>query len=151
MPDDGQKPRQNNKSAAADNAFRQEARTFLAENYPQALRDKQERGETLSKEDHLSWHRILAKKGWSTPSWPQELGGTDWTPTQKYIWSEEQARADTIGTERRPRFRSLFDCEIRNCTRGSHVSQLLVRNDRLEAVSRDELEGALSWNRQRRK
>jgi alkylation response protein AidB-like acyl-CoA dehydrogenase len=26
-----------------------------------------------------------------------ELGGTGWTPTQKYIWSEEQARADTIG------------------------------------------------------
>jgi alkylation response protein AidB-like acyl-CoA dehydrogenase len=80
-----------------DNAFRQEARAFIAENYPKALRDKQERGETLGKEDYLSWHRILAKKGWSTPSWPVELGGTGWTPTQKYIWSEEQARADTIG------------------------------------------------------
>ena len=80
-----------------DNAFREEARRFIAENYPKALRDKQERGETLSKEDYLSWHRILAKKGWSTPSWPKEFGGTEWTPTQKYIWSEEQARADTIG------------------------------------------------------
>ena len=80
-----------------DNAFRAEARAFLAENYPKALRDKQERGETLGKEDYLSWHRILAKKGWSAPSWPKEWGGTDWTPTQKYIWSEEQARADTLG------------------------------------------------------
>ena len=51
-----------------DNAFRAEARAFLAENYPKALRDKQERGETLGKEDYLSWHRILAKKGWSAPS-----------------------------------------------------------------------------------
>ncbi|MDF2901832.1 MAG: pimeloyl-CoA dehydrogenase large subunit, partial [Phenylobacterium sp.] len=65
--------------------------------YPQELRDKQNRGEELGREDFLSWHRILAKKGWSAPSWPKEFGGTDWTPTQKYIWSEEQARADTIG------------------------------------------------------
>ena len=80
-----------------DNAFRQEVRTFIAENYPKALREKQERDETLVKEDYLSWHRILARKGWAVPSWPVELGGTGWTPTQKYIWSEEQARADTIG------------------------------------------------------
>jgi alkylation response protein AidB-like acyl-CoA dehydrogenase len=79
-----------------DTAFRDEVRAFLAENYPRDLREKQERGETLSKEDYLSWHRILAKKGWSAPSWPVELGGTGWTPTQKYIWSEEQARADTL-------------------------------------------------------
>jgi len=80
-----------------DTAFREEVRTFLAENYPRDLREKQERGETLGKEDYLSWHRILAKKGWSVPSWPVELGGTGWTPTQKYIWSEEQALADTLG------------------------------------------------------
>ena len=80
-----------------DNAFREEARAFLADNYPNALREKQARGETLGKEDYLSWHRILAKKGWAAPSWPKEWGGTDWTPTQKYIWSEEQARADTLG------------------------------------------------------
>ena len=80
-----------------DAAFRAEARAFIAENYPQALRDKQRDEEALSREDYLSWHRILARKGWSTPSWPKEWGGTGWTPTQKYIWSEEQARADTIG------------------------------------------------------
>jgi len=83
--------------SAEDNAFRDEARAFIAANYPAALREKQTRGETLSKEDYLSWHRILANKGWSSPSWPKEFGGTNWTPTQKYIWSEEQARADTIG------------------------------------------------------
>ena len=80
-----------------DAAFREEARTFIAQNYPKELREKQDRGEELSKEDYLSWHRILAKKGWATPSWPVEFGGTGWTPTQKYIWSEEQARADTLG------------------------------------------------------
>ena len=66
-----------------DAAFREEARAFIAQNYPQELRDKQNRGEDLGREDYLSWHRILAKKGWSAPSWPKEFGGTDWTPTQK--------------------------------------------------------------------
>ncbi|MFO1015343.1 MAG: acyl-CoA dehydrogenase family protein [Caulobacteraceae bacterium] len=80
-----------------DLAFRDEARKFLAENYPKALREKQDRGEELGKEDYLSWHRILAAKGWSAPNWPAEHGGQNWTPTQKYIWSEEQALADTLG------------------------------------------------------
>jgi alkylation response protein AidB-like acyl-CoA dehydrogenase len=80
-----------------DNAFREEVRAFLAENYPAELREKQRHENALSREDYLSWHRILAKKGWSAISWPKEWGGTDWTPTQKYIWSEEQAKADTIG------------------------------------------------------
>ena len=79
-----------------DNAFRDEVRAFLTENYPQALREKQGGEEALSKDDYFSWHRILAKKGWAVPSWPVEWGGTGWTPTQKYIWSEEQARADTL-------------------------------------------------------
>jgi alkylation response protein AidB-like acyl-CoA dehydrogenase len=77
-------------------AFQQEARTFIAENYPKELRGKQDEGDELSKEDFLSWHRILAKKGWIAPAWPVEYGGTGWTPTQRFIWSEEIARADCI-------------------------------------------------------
>ena len=77
-------------------AFQQEARTFIAENYPAALRGKQDEGDELNKEDFLSWHRILAKKGWIAPAWPVEYGGTGWTATQRFIWSEEIARADCI-------------------------------------------------------
>ena len=79
-----------------DAAFREEVRAFIAENYPKDLRAKQDSGEPLGKDDYLAWHKVLAKKGWVAPSWPKAFGGTDWTPTQKYIWSEEQARADTI-------------------------------------------------------
>jgi len=82
--------------APEDVAFREEVRAFIAENYPPELRGKQDEGEELSKSDFLAWHKILAKKGWVAPSWPKQWGGTGWTPTQKYIWSEEQARADTI-------------------------------------------------------
>ena len=77
-------------------AFRQEVRTFIAENYPAQLRGKQDEGDELGKEDFLSWHRVLANKGWVAPAWPVEYGGTGWTATQKYIWSEETARADCI-------------------------------------------------------
>ncbi|MBU6251911.1 MAG: acyl-CoA dehydrogenase family protein [Alphaproteobacteria bacterium] len=77
-------------------AFRDEVRAFIAENYPAELRGKQDEGDELSKEDFLSWHRVLYKKGWVAPAWPKEYGGTGWTATQRYIWSEETARADCI-------------------------------------------------------
>jgi alkylation response protein AidB-like acyl-CoA dehydrogenase len=79
-------------------AFQTEVRTFIAENYPDNLRAVQDEGHDLTKEDFLSWHRILAKKGWIAPAWPVEYGGPGWTPTQRFIWSEELAAADCIGT-----------------------------------------------------
>ncbi len=82
--------------SAEDLAFRDEVRSFIAENYPAELRGKQDEGDELSKEDFLSWHKVLAKKGWVAPAWPVEYGGTGWSQTQRYIWSEETARADCI-------------------------------------------------------
>ena len=79
-----------------DMAFQREVRAFIAENYPASLRGKQDEGDELTKDDFLSWHRVLAKKGWVAPAWPVEYGGTGWTATQKYIWSEETASADCI-------------------------------------------------------
>jgi alkylation response protein AidB-like acyl-CoA dehydrogenase len=81
---------------AEDLAFRDEVRAFIAEHYPQELRGKQDEGEELGKEEFLSWHRVLHKKGWVAPAWPVEYGGTGWTATQRYIWSEETARADCV-------------------------------------------------------
>jgi alkylation response protein AidB-like acyl-CoA dehydrogenase len=79
-----------------DIAFREEARRFIADNYPAQLRGKQDEGEELAKEDFLSWHRVLAKQGWVAPAWPKEYGGPGWTTTQRFIWSEELARADAL-------------------------------------------------------
>ena len=79
-----------------ENAFRAEVRAFIAQNYPADLRAAQDSGRPLTKDEYLSWHKVLAKKGWVAPSWPVEFGGTGWTPTQKYIWSEESARAERI-------------------------------------------------------
>ncbi|MFO1187877.1 MAG: acyl-CoA dehydrogenase family protein [Alphaproteobacteria bacterium] len=82
---------------AADIAFRDEVRAFIAENYPKKLKGVVAY-EGLTKEDFLSWHRVLAKKGWIAPAWPKQYGGTGWTVTQRYIWQEECARAETIPT-----------------------------------------------------
>ncbi len=83
---------------AEDLAFQKEVRAFIADNYPPHLRAIQDEGEEMAKEDFLSWHRILAQKGWIAPAWPTEYGGTGWTPTQRFIWSEELASADCVGT-----------------------------------------------------
>lgn len=76
-------------------AFRDEVRTFIEENYPEELKGAGSR-EDLSRDQFLAWHKVLGKKGWSTPAWPKEYGGTGWTSTQRYIWSEENARVDAM-------------------------------------------------------
>ena len=73
--------------------FRAEVRAFIEERYP---KDAKSFREDMDKEDFLVWHKILGEKGWSAPAWPSEYGGTGWTSTQRYIWSEENARAETI-------------------------------------------------------
>ena len=78
-----------------EQAFRDEVRAFIEENYPKHLGDVGLR-EDLSREDFLAWHKVLGEKGWSVPAWPVEYGGTGWTPTQRYIWSEENARVNAI-------------------------------------------------------
>jgi alkylation response protein AidB-like acyl-CoA dehydrogenase len=81
---------------AQERAFRDEARAFIASEYPAALRAKQEQGVELGKEDFLSWHRALGRKGRLVPAWPVEYGGTGWTATERYIWDDELARARTV-------------------------------------------------------
>ena len=78
-----------------EQAFREEVRAFIAENYPKHLADFGMR-EDMAREDFVAWHKILGQKGWSVPAWPVEYGGTGWTPTQRYIWSEENARVNAL-------------------------------------------------------
>ncbi|MFN3313915.1 MAG: acyl-CoA dehydrogenase family protein [Hyphomonas sp.] len=78
-----------------ETAFRDEVRAFIRDNYPKELVGLANR-EDLTREQFLAWHKILGKKGWSAPAWPQKYGGTGWTSTQRYIWSEENARVDAL-------------------------------------------------------
>ena len=78
-----------------EQAFREEVRSFIEGHYPKHLGDTGLR-EDLPREDFLAWHKVLGEKGWSVPAWPTEYGGTGWTPTQRYIWSEENARINAL-------------------------------------------------------
>lgn len=78
-----------------ETAFRDEVRKFISENYPRELMGVGTR-EDLTRDQLLAWHKILGKKGWAAPAWPEKYGGTGWTSTQRYIWSEENARVDAI-------------------------------------------------------
>ena len=69
--------------------FRDQVRVWLRSNLPDELRDKVVRYQALSREELLSWHKILAAQGWIAPSWPREWGGTDWGVVERYIFEEE--------------------------------------------------------------
>lgn len=83
-----------------ENAFRAEVREFIENNAPEGMsRDMASDGDAdpvEMREKMLAWHKTLGKKGWSVPSWPVEYGGTGWNPTERYIWGEENARANTV-------------------------------------------------------
>ncbi|QTD55102.1 acyl-CoA dehydrogenase family protein [Parasphingorhabdus cellanae] len=80
---------------AEENAFRDEVRSFIENNYPQNI-ERAAVQDDMSPEDMTAWHKILGEKGWSVPAWPEQYGGTGWTPTQRYIWSEENARVNAV-------------------------------------------------------
>src|SRR6516164_528537 len=76
-----------------ENAFRDEVRAFLRTALPDPIRRKMVAGRGLSKEDLVSWQRILNAKGWAVSHWPVEWGGTGWSPVREYIYREELQQA----------------------------------------------------------
>lgn len=80
--------------SAADKAFRDEVRDFIATSLPPDIRRQVANGLALGRDDYVAWHRILHAKGWAAPGWPAEYGGTGWTPVQRYIFDNEIATAD---------------------------------------------------------
>lgn len=75
--------------AAADLAFRDEVRAFVADRLDPQIRRKVELGLRLEREDYVAWYTQLHERGWITPGWPTEHGGPGWTPLQRYIFDEE--------------------------------------------------------------
>ena len=75
--------------------FQKEVKEFLDVNLPQHLIEEAKRTTAVfpHKDVALEWQCILARKGWLVPSWPEEYGGTNWNPAQKYIFSLECANA----------------------------------------------------------
>jgi len=74
-------------------AFRDEVRTFLREQLPADIAGKVKNGHAVQAADYRRWQGILYEKGWGSPSWPKQFGGTGWDPVQLHIYDEEAAAA----------------------------------------------------------
>ncbi len=74
-------------------AFRDDLRRFFRTEIPAEIRRKVAEGRHLSKEDIVTSQRILNAQGLAVPHWPAAWGGRDWTPVQRYIYTEELQRA----------------------------------------------------------
>ena len=70
-------------------AFRAEVREFFRTALPASIRDKCVLGQRLTREELKRWQRILYDKGWATPAWAREWGGTGWSAIKQYIFKEE--------------------------------------------------------------
>jgi len=87
------------KLSAADEAFRQELRSWLDSNLPQGERRNRfalefmhsEAGEEW--ERRVAWHKKMHAAGWIAVHWSREYGGRGATLTQQMIYQEELERA----------------------------------------------------------
>ena len=72
-----------------DLEFRDEIRSWIENDYPKHIKEKQDKGEVLTKEEVIEFHKALAARGWLGYNWPSQYGGTGWTSTQIYIFKKE--------------------------------------------------------------
>jgi alkylation response protein AidB-like acyl-CoA dehydrogenase len=77
--------------------FRQEARGWLAANFPRALIGQDNvfasvEGAGPETPDHAAWKRAMGETGWGVPTWPREYGGGGLGRKQARILQEEMAR-----------------------------------------------------------
>jgi len=87
--------------SAADEAFRLEARSWLAEALSGEFAGVRGRGgpgdEHALFEERLAWEQALGAAGWTCVGWPVEHGGRGLSLYQQVIWFEEYARAEGPG------------------------------------------------------
>ena len=76
-----------------EDAFRREVREYIRAHLPEGIRRKMIAGRPLTRDELVSWQRILNRRRWATPSWPQDWGGPGWNITQRYIFLDELYQA----------------------------------------------------------
>ncbi|WP_097459870.1 acyl-CoA dehydrogenase family protein [Mangrovitalea sediminis] len=79
---------------AEEQAFREEVRAFMRDKLPGTIAAKVAAGQRLDKDDMVNWHKALNSRGWLAQHWPEEYGGTGWSPVQRHIFEEEAAAAN---------------------------------------------------------
>ena len=84
--------------AGSIDAFRAEARDWLAAHFPPSLKGKDNamsavEGPTELSADEAAWQRAMGEKGWGVPTWPKEYGGGGLSRAEARVLAEEMARA----------------------------------------------------------
>jgi alkylation response protein AidB-like acyl-CoA dehydrogenase len=74
-----------------DQLFREEVRTWLAENKPREIPPTEN---SDIRQFELAWQRKQFDGGWAGISWPAEYGGRGFSLVRQMIWFEEYAQAD---------------------------------------------------------
>lgn len=77
----------------AQQAFRDEVRTWVRANLPADIAHKVHSALRLDKSDQQRWARILGAKGWHGYGWPKAFGGPGWDAIERHIFEEECAMA----------------------------------------------------------
>jgi alkylation response protein AidB-like acyl-CoA dehydrogenase len=73
--------------------FRMNVRAFIEAELPPDIARRGRRDYHSRRDDVHRWMKILNRRGWSAPHWPAQLGGTDWSALQRYIFQDELRRA----------------------------------------------------------
>ena len=80
--------------------FREEARSWLKENFPEKLAHKRPPGiagfGSKLTGNWKVWQDRIGQKGWSTPTWPAEYGGGGLTPDQASVVQQEMRALGAI-------------------------------------------------------
>ena len=81
----------------AIDAFRDEARAWLAENFPPALKNADPgisalEGPRAPSDDEARWTAAMGDRGWGVPTWPRAYGGGGLSRAEARVLAEEMAR-----------------------------------------------------------
>ncbi|MEI8302785.1 MAG: acyl-CoA dehydrogenase family protein [Burkholderiales bacterium] len=76
-------------AALPDADFRAHVRGWLRENLPPGMVERSRTAVHPTREDMLGVSAVLARRGWSVPTWPVAHGGTGWS-AMRCQWLEEE-------------------------------------------------------------
>lgn len=82
--------------STAIEAFREDVKAWLAENFPPSLKDKplgyDDNPAPAIAKDLEAWRSRLAEKGWGAPTWPTEYGGAGLAQPEARVVAQEMAK-----------------------------------------------------------